>query len=59
MCHLLSGGPFYGCVVVDLVCNWVLVLVGVSHHLAAACQGFPSFIGHCVCVCVFVDIVCN
>ena len=46
------------CVVVRLVCNWVLVLVRVSHPLAAACQGVPSFVRWPI-VCVVVRLVCN
>ena len=37
------------CVIVNLVCNLVLVLVRMSHPLAAACQNASG--GHCVCVC--------
>ena len=38
------------CVTVCLVCNWVLVLVRMSHPSAAACQ-CPIFrrVAHCVC----------
>ena len=44
-------------VIVRLVCNWVLVLVRMSHPSAAACQDVPSFVRWpivCVCVCVCV-----
>ena len=45
------------CVTVCLVCNWVLVLVRMSHPSAAACQ-CPIFrrVAHCVCD---VRLVCN
>ena len=41
------------CVTVCLVCNWVLVLVRMSHPSAAACQ-CPIFcrVAHCVCDCM-------
>ena len=32
------------CVTVCLVCNCVLVLVRMSHPLAAVCQDVPSFV---------------
>ena len=37
---------------VRLVCNWVLVLVRMSHPSAAACQDVPSFVGGGPIVCV-------
>ena len=43
---------------VRLVCNWVLVLVRMSHPSAAACQDVPSFVGWAI-VCVIVCLVCN
>ena len=43
---------------VRLVCNWVLVLVRMSHPSAAACQDVPSFVGWPI-VCVTVCLVCN
>ena len=46
------------CVTVRLVCNWVLVLVRMSHPSAAACQDVPSFVGWPI-VCVTVRLVCN
>ena len=56
--HLWSGGPLCGCVIVRLVCNWVLVLVKMSHPSAAACQDVPSFVRWPI-VCVIVRLVCN
>ena len=41
---------------VCLVCNWVLVLVRMSHPLAAACQDVPSFVKWPI-VCVTVHLV--
>ena len=46
------------CVTVCLVCNWVLVLVRMSHPSAAACQDVPSFVRWPI-VCVTVCLVCN
>ena len=43
---------------VCLVCNWVLVLVRMSHPSAAACQDVPSFVGWPI-VCVTVCLVCS
>ena len=46
------------CVIVNFVCNWVLVLVRMSHPSAAACQDVPSFVRWPI-VCVIVHLVCN
>ena len=55
MFHLSDVISFVGwptvCVTVCLVCNWVLVLVRMSHPSAAACQDVPSFVGWSI-VCV-------
>ena len=55
MSHFSSGGQLCGCVIVRLVCDWVLVLVRMSHPSAAACQDVPSFVRWpIVCDCVII-----
>ena len=46
------------CVIVNFVCNGVLVLVRMSHPSAAARHDVPSFVRWPV-VCVIARLVCN
>ena len=52
------SGLFYTCVA-RLVCNWVLVLVRMSHLSTAACQDVPYFVRWpvlCVSICLLLFV---
>ena len=56
-CHIFRQVAHCVCDV-RLVCNWVLVLVRMSHPSAAACQDVPSFVGlPIVCVMYVLCVI--